>query len=147
MLSVGRPAAARLAAMSLVLVAGLAQAEIYKYVDPVTGAVEYTNQPKKGAVRMSTGDTLSEIPTGNKPNRGAAVKVSTSGSALTFSTPSIVSNTGYASGGIWRSYDISPDGQRFLVMKQDATSAQSAAPGFVVVQNWIEELRKLVPAR
>ncbi len=47
-------------------VAATAQAEIYKYVDPVTGAVEYTNQPKRGAVRMSTGDTLSEIGTGNK---------------------------------------------------------------------------------
>ena len=47
-------------------------AEIYKYVDPVTGAVEYTNQPKKGATRMNTGDTLSEIPTGNRPNKGGA---------------------------------------------------------------------------
>ena len=43
-----------------------AQGEIYKYVDPATGAVEYTNQPKRGAIRMSTGDTLSEIGTGNK---------------------------------------------------------------------------------
>ena len=86
-------------------------------------------------------------PSVNGARRLTTVKVSTSGSALTFSTPSIVSNTGYASGGIWRSYDISPDGQRFLVMKQDASSGQSAAPGFVVVQNWIEELRKLVPAR
>ena len=53
-----------------------AYAEIYKYVDPATGAVEYTNQPKKGATRMNTGDTLSEIPTGNRPN-----KVGSSGSA------------------------------------------------------------------
>ena len=46
--------------------AAAAQGEIYKYVDPATGAVEYTNQPKRGAVRMSSGDTLSEIGTGNK---------------------------------------------------------------------------------
>lgn len=44
-------------------------AEIYKYVDPATGAVEYTNQPKKGAVKTNMGDTLSEIPTGNRPNK------------------------------------------------------------------------------
>ena len=51
-----------------------AQGEIYKYVDPATGAVEYTNQPKKGAIRMNSGDTLSEMGTGNKAakNKGAA---------------------------------------------------------------------------
>ena len=54
-----------------------AHAEIYKYVDPVTGAVEYTNQPKKGAMRMNAGDSLSEIGSGNKPAKGATVKVST----------------------------------------------------------------------
>ena len=65
-----------------------AQAEIYKYVDPVTGAVEYTNQPKKGASRTNIpSDSLPEIAPGNKPSRGATVKVSTtsnlnSGSAV-----------------------------------------------------------------
>ena len=52
--------------------AAAAQGEIYKYVDPATGAVEYTNQPKRGAVRMSTGDTLSEIGTGNKAAKSKA---------------------------------------------------------------------------
>jgi Domain of unknown function (DUF4124) len=75
-----------LVALSL-LASVSAWAEIYKYVDPVTGAVEYTNQPKKGAVRMNTGDTLSEIPTGNRAGKATAVKVSTttnlsSGSAI-----------------------------------------------------------------
>lgn len=37
------------------------RAEIYKYVDEESGAVQYTNQPKKGAVRMNTGDSLSEM--------------------------------------------------------------------------------------
>lgn len=40
----------------------LASADIHKYVDPGTGAVEYTNQPKRGSTRMSTSDTISEIP-------------------------------------------------------------------------------------
>ena len=60
--------------------AGGAQGEIYKYVDPATGAVEYTNQPKKGAVRMGSGDTLSEIGTGNKAGKSKAANT-TSGSA------------------------------------------------------------------
>lgn len=78
--------------------------------------------------------------------RLTSVTIATTGSTFAFSAPSTISNTSYASGGIWRSYDVSPDGQRFLVMKQD-TGTQPTAPGFVVVQNWLEELRKLVPAR
>ena len=68
---------------ALVVVASLAaavsaHAEIYKYVDPVTGAVEYTNQPKKGAVRTNLSDTLSEPAAANPAPRvvGSTVKVS-----------------------------------------------------------------------
>jgi DNA-directed RNA polymerase specialized sigma subunit len=50
-------------------------AQIYKYVDPATGAVEYTNQPKKGSQKMNLDGTLSEIPTGNKKNSPRAVNV------------------------------------------------------------------------
>jgi len=39
-----------------------------------------------------------------------------------------------------RSYDVSPDGQRFLVIKETGGS-------IVVVQNWTEELKRLVPTR
>ena len=47
------------------------RAEIYKYVDPATGAVEYTVSPKQGAVRLSNGDTLSEIRTGAKADHAS----------------------------------------------------------------------------
>jgi serine/threonine-protein kinase len=39
-----------------------------------------------------------------------------------------------------RQYDLSPDGQRFLVMKEGGGM-------IVVVQNWFRELERLVPAR
>ncbi|HEY5619188.1 MAG TPA: hypothetical protein VIK60_14705 [Vicinamibacterales bacterium] len=45
-----------------------------------------------------------------------------------------------------RTFDISPDGQRFLMIKQ-GTVDQTAPPQIVVVQNWLEELTRLVPAR
>ena len=45
----------------------------------------------------------------------------------------------------WRAYDASPDGQRFLLIKEGASDASAPAPSFVVVQNWIEELNRLVP--
>jgi serine/threonine-protein kinase len=40
-----------------------------------------------------------------------------------------------------RAYDVAPDGQRFLMIKE----LPSDAPGFVVVQHWPEELKRLVP--
>ena len=50
----------------LIVTSDSAYAELYKYVDPITGSVEYTTQPKKGAVRVSDGGNLSEVSTGNK---------------------------------------------------------------------------------
>ena len=44
-----------------------------------------------------------------------------------------------------RTYDVSPDGQRFLMVKQPAN--QAAAPQIIVVQNWFEELKRLVPVK
>lgn len=47
-----------------------------------------------------------------------------------------------------RTYDISPDGQRFLMIKQSGGSDQTAAaPSLVVVQNWADELKRLVPVK
>ena len=43
-----------------------------------------------------------------------------------------------------RTYDVSPDGQRFLMIKAPGTDA-SAAPALIVVQHWDEELKRLVP--
>jgi serine/threonine-protein kinase len=42
-------------------------------------------------------------------------------------------------------YDVSADGQRFLLIKR-AEGAQEAAPqAIVIVENWLEELERLVP--
>ena len=47
-----------------------------------------------------------------------------------------------------RTYDVSPDGQRFLMIKAGGGSDQAAAPpSIIVVQNWFEELKRLVPTR
>ena len=45
-----------------------------------------------------------------------------------------------------RSYDVSADGQRFLMIKSGPGSEDTEArPSLVVVQNWFDELRRLVP--
>jgi hypothetical protein len=53
----------------------------------------------------------------------------------------------YFSGGqgtTVRQYDVSADGQRFLMMKIEARDT-NAAPSINVVQNWFEELKQRVP--
>ena len=50
-----------------------------------------------------------------------------------------------------RGYDIAPDGQRFLLIKQGVTSTDDADDPFagltqtIVVQNWASELQARVP--
>ncbi|HEY5623866.1 MAG TPA: hypothetical protein VIV14_08890, partial [Gammaproteobacteria bacterium] len=58
--------------------------------------------------------------------------------------PEVILEGDYASfeqGG--RSYDVSPDGERFLMMKDAASAAGRSR--IVVVENWFEEVQRLVP--
>jgi serine/threonine-protein kinase len=49
-------------------------------------------------------------------------------------------------GNTGRTFDVSRDGQRFLMLK-GAAAADSALPSIVVVQNWFEELLAKMPVR
>jgi Tol biopolymer transport system component len=44
-----------------------------------------------------------------------------------------------------RFYDVSPDGQRFLMLKATGRPETNAPTSITVVQNWFEELKRLVP--
>jgi serine/threonine-protein kinase len=59
--------------------------------------------------------------------------------------------SGFGGGGqtvAGRTYDVSPDGQRFLMIKDVATGDQNGTPAsIVVVLNWFEELNRLVPTK
>jgi serine/threonine-protein kinase len=63
-----------------------------------------------------------------------------------FESPSLVLD-GRLLGNTGRTFDVSGDG-RFLMLKDPAVPADSGSvqPGIVVVQNWFEELRTLLPA-
>jgi serine/threonine-protein kinase len=55
----------------------------------------------------------------------------------------------YFGGGVGttvRQYDVTADGQRFLMMK-DEVRQTDAAPSISVVQDWMEELKRLVPTK
>jgi Tol biopolymer transport system component len=71
------------------------------------------------------------------------------GTTLTFGTPQVVVDGRYLTPNTGRTYDVSSDGKRFLLIK-DATpaSTSSSAPPpsqLVVVLNWFEELKARVP--
>jgi serine/threonine-protein kinase len=62
-----------------------------------------------------------------------------------FNAPSLILD-GRLFGSTGRTYDVSSDGQRFLMLGDDAAAAaQGARPGIIVVQNWTEELKARVP--
>jgi serine/threonine-protein kinase len=44
-----------------------------------------------------------------------------------------------------RSYDVSPDGTRFLLIEAPNTGTQADTAGLTVVLNWADELKRLVP--
>jgi serine/threonine-protein kinase len=49
-------------------------------------------------------------------------------------------------GGSWP-YDVAPDGRFVIIRSGQAEIAGGAGPEIVVVQNWFEELKRLVPVR
>jgi serine/threonine-protein kinase len=76
-----------------------------------------------------------------------AVPFTTKGTTLVPGAPKTILRTAYLAGSSalgldLRAYDVSPDGKRFLMIKDDASSDQSAnAPEMVVVLNLASELR------
>ena len=64
---------------------------------------------------------------------------------LTVGTPERLFDGDYlAATGTTRPWDLTPDGQRFVIIKADPVSAQNS-PEITVVLNWFEELKRLVP--
>jgi len=51
-------------------------------------------------------------------------------------------------GGQGRMYDVSLNGQRFLMLKESSAAAERPpSPRIILVQNWFEELKRLVPTK
>ena len=65
--------------------------------------------------------------------------------AFSAGNPEVVIETPYYQGQVGRFYDISPDGERFLMIKEE--SEGSSSPEIHVVLNWFEELKRLVPVQ
>ncbi len=62
---------------------------------------------------------------------------------FTAGSPVVLFSKRYFSGGAVVHYDISPDGQRFLMIKEAGGDERQGQIN--VVLNWFEELKRLVP--
>ena len=74
-----------------------------------------------------------------------------SGSSWGSTTPKLLVKEGYTTNSLdpIRTYDVSADEQRFLLIKPDTIPRQTAAAsgGLIVVLNWVEELERLAPLK
>ena len=85
------------------------------------------------------------VPTSEATGQLMLVPVET-GATFTSRPPQLAVGRSYLAASVGRSYDVSPDGQRFLMIK-DSPTGTSPRSEFVVVLNWFEELERLVPTR
>jgi serine/threonine-protein kinase len=67
--------------------------------------------------------------------------------AATAPTKLFEGRNGAAASQTGRTYDIAPDGQRFLMIKAGGADQTAVPTSLVVVQNWTEELKRLVPTK
>ena len=68
--------------------------------------------------------------------------VQTSGPAFSMGRPARVFDTQYAQPNPARHYDVSADGQRFLVLKASAADPNVTPASMIVVEHWLEALSR-----
>ena len=79
-------------------------------------------------------------------NALTAVAVDISSPTIGIGSPAKLFDTQYAEPNPSRHFDVSADGQRFLMLKASATPDPNATPlSIVLVEHWVEELKSRVP--
>jgi serine/threonine-protein kinase len=86
-------------------------------------------------------------PPENEPLRMMAVPVTASSAGVTFGPAVKVFEGHYFPTWPIRGYDVTRDGQRFLMVQMDRKRPLTAVREIVLVQNWTHELRKRVRGR
>jgi hypothetical protein len=61
-------------------------------------------------------------------------------------TPRLLFEGAFSLGGGFRGYDVTPDGQRFL-MVQEAPQPVAHVSQMTLVENWAQELKRVVPTK
>jgi serine/threonine-protein kinase len=75
----------------------------------------------------------------------AAVPIDTR-AAFTAGAPKAIHNKRYYPGPAGRGFDVARDGRRFLVIQETSSDADRRPASLVLVQNWFDELSRLLPA-
>jgi Tol biopolymer transport system component len=112
------------------------------YPDASTGRWQISTDGGTAPVWARTGRELFYL---DESNTLMAVPVQTSGPQFSSGRPVRMFDTKYS--GNFYSYDVTPDGRRFLMMKESPAGGQNEPRSMVVVLNWFEEVRRRVPAR
>jgi serine/threonine-protein kinase len=76
-----------------------------------------------------------------------AVPILTSGATLIVGAPTTLFDTKYVEANPARHYDVSPDGQRFVMLKDRGADPNATPASMIVVQHWTDELKQRVPTR
>ncbi|HEU4694885.1 MAG TPA: hypothetical protein VFS23_41245, partial [Vicinamibacterales bacterium] len=77
-------------------------------------------------------------------NALTVVPVATFGPTISFGSPTKLFDTPYAEPNPSRHYDVSADGQRFLMLKPSAGGPNAAPLSMILVEHWFEELKQRV---
>jgi eukaryotic-like serine/threonine-protein kinase len=80
-------------------------------------------------------------------NALTSVQVSASGPTFSAGKPVTVFETKYVESNPSRHYDVSADGQRFLMIKDGPANPNAMPASLVVVEHWFEELTQLTSSR
>jgi len=120
------------------------QFEIYVRPYPQVGSVRWQVSTNfgKGPAWARSGNELFYM---DRTNHLMAVPVDTRGGTFRAGAAATVVRTPYATPFAWRMYDVTADATRFVMIKNQFS--QTATPAIVVAQNWIEELKRLLPPK
>ena len=120
------------------------------YVQPLSGAgrrelisIDGGGQPMWA---RSGRELFYRVSSSGRTMRMMAVDV-TLGDSFTAGRPRVLweaSSIKYPGGTGGRTYDVTPDGQRFLMVQQRDPAPQPPLTHIVLVQNWLDELKRLV---
>jgi hypothetical protein len=79
-----------------------------------------------------------------------AVAVENAGEALSFKAAvELFKDASYfrSANPIQRSYDVAPDGRFLMIQPEGGANRLAESDSIVVIENWIEEVKRRVPAR
>jgi serine/threonine-protein kinase len=129
--------------------AGDFQVFVRPYPDVNSGRVQISTTNGRMPSWSRNGRELFYVSTDIQSAALMSVPVQTTGGAWSAGTPvKLFESPTLLGPSDDRTYDASPDGQRFLVISAPARPATAAAPQrFVVVQNWVEELKRISAVR